>query len=284
MGWQESDMTSKLFAPAVVLAAATLAATPVFAGQHEHGRDHGRSEGQAVQRGNTGRSVAPRAEAPRQAAAPRVEAVPPRVQSVAPHEQAVAPRMQTVAPRVQAVAPPVQTRGSVVVGHAVPRAVAPPAYGYAPRAYGYAPRAYGYGPRVYGPVYYGYRPYAFYPRSRVSFGIYLGFGVPYAYAWSYPVPVYGYGAPAAPVYITPGSTVYGGLALQITPEDADVVVDGQFVGQVHDFDGQSAPLNLTAGRHHVELNARGYQQLAFDVDVQPGQLVPYRGDMQPLGY
>jgi hypothetical protein len=238
--------------------AATLAATPVFAGQH----DHGRSEGRAVQRGGTARAVAPRVEAPRQAVAPRVQAV-------APHVQAVAPRVQAVAPRVQAVAPPVQTRGSVVVGHAVPRVVAP---------------AYGYGTRVYAPVYYGYRPYAFYPRARVSLGIYLGFGVPYAYAWPYPVPVYGYGAPAAPISITPGSTMYGGVALQITPEDADVVVDGQYAGQVHDFDGQSAPLNLTAGRHHIELNARGYQQLAFDVDVQPGQLVPYRGDMQPLGY
>jgi len=37
-----------------------------------------------------------------------------------------------------------------------------------------------------------------------------------------------------------------------------------------------------AGRHRVELSAPGYEPLSFDVDVVPGQLVPYRGDMQPM--
>jgi hypothetical protein len=29
------------------------------------------------------------------------------------------------------------------------------------------------------------------------------------------------------------------------------------------------------------VSAPGYEPLTFDVDVIPGQLVPYRGDMQP---
>jgi len=60
-----------------------------------------------------------------------------------------------------------------------------------------------------------------------------------------------------------------------------VIVDGEFIGQVRDYDGVSAPLNLTAGRHHLELRANGFDPLVFDIDVVPGQLVPYRGDMQP---
>jgi len=44
----------------------------------------------------------------------------------------------------------------------------------------------------------------------------------------------------------------------------------------------NAPLNLTAGAHRIEVDAPGYAPLAFDVDVVPGQLVPYRGDLQPI--
>jgi hypothetical protein len=138
-------------------------------------------------------------------------------------------------------------------------------------------------PRVYARSYgyYGARPYIFRPRTRLAFGIYLGYGVPYAYTYAYPVPVYGYGAPAAPVYIGPDSTLYGGVTLEISPENAEVFVDGQDVGTVADFDGTNGPLNLTAGQHHIELSAPGYVPLAMDVNVVPGQLIPYRGDMQP---
>ena len=68
----------------------------------------------------------------------------------------------------------------------------------------------------------------------------------------------------------------------VSPSDAEVFVDGEYVGQVRDFDGAGAPLNLMAGRHRVEVNAGGYEPLSFDIDVTPGQLVPYRGDLQPI--
>jgi PEGA domain len=252
--------------PAVAIATLALSTAPVFAQQRDRGGDHGRSEGQAVRRSP---------EAPRRAEAPRVQAPAPRVET--PRQvPAPAPRLDNrrdnVAPRYEGNN---RYNNGRYEGHAVPRAeVAPRAY--APR--GYAPRVYS--PRVYAPHVYAYRPYAFRPRSRLSFGIYLGYGVPYAYTYGYPVPVYGYGAPSAPVYITPESAQYGGVALEITPAEAEVVVDGEYVGHVGDFDGSSTPLNLTAGRHHIELSAAGYAPLAFDVDVMPGQLIPYRGDMQ----
>src|SRR5436190_60039 len=146
-------------------------------------------------------------------------------------------------------------------------------------------------PRVYAPKFYyggyygyrpGYRPYFFQPWTRLSFGLFIGYPVRYGYSYPYPVPVYGYGAPSAPVYITPTSTAYGGITLEISRREAEVYVDGQYIGQVRDFDGVGAPLNLIAGRHHVEVSAPGYAPLAFDVDVIPGQLVPYRGVMQPM--
>ncbi len=139
-------------------------------------------------------------------------------------------------------------------------------------------------PRAYAPRfsqrYQINRPYVFKPRRQLSFGLSLGFGVPYAYRYSYPVPIYGYGAPSAPVYITPQSKLYGGVTLEIWPGEADVIVDGQYVGQVYDFDGTEGPLNLRAGRHRLEIDAPGFEPLVTDIDVYPGQLVPFRGELR----
>jgi hypothetical protein len=130
-------------------------------------------------------------------------------------------------------------------------------------------------PRAY------YRPYVYRPHLSIGFGIFAGYPVPYTYRYSAPIIVYGYRAPRAPVYITPGSPLYGGIALEIGPYDADVFVDGSYAGRVEDFDGSTQPLTLVAGTHRIEVQAPGYVPLVFDVTIQPGQVIPYRGDLQP---
>jgi hypothetical protein len=154
---------------------------------------------------------------------------------------------------------------------------------YAARPY-YAPRPY-YGayhaPYHYVRPYYT-GPYYFRPHFTLGFGFYVGYPVPYAYPYPYPMRVYGYGAPATTVYVGSNSTVYGGVALEITPGDASVYVDGGYAGLVRDFDGAERTLTLAGGRHHVEISAPGFEPLTFDVDTVPGQIVPYRGDLQPL--
>jgi hypothetical protein len=81
--------------------------------------------------------------------------------------------------------------------------------------------------------------------------------------------------------ITPGGSSYGGVALEVTPYDADVFVDGQYAGHVEDFDGTTQPLTLTAGTHRIEVQAAGFEPMVVDVGVQPGQVIPYRGDLRP---
>jgi hypothetical protein len=124
------------------------------------------------------------------------------------------------------------------------------------------------------------RPYAFRPRLRIGLGLFVGYPVPYAYAYPYPVPVYGYAAPASPVVVGPGTTAYGGVSLEITPGDASVYVDGGYAGLVQDFDGTRQTLTLVNGRHKIEISAPGYEPMTFDVDVQPGEIIPYRGDLE----
>jgi hypothetical protein len=135
----------------------------------------------------------------------------------------------------------------------------------------YAPRNYGY------PI---YRPYVFRPRLRLGFGVVIGYPVPYTYAYPYPVPVYGSAAPRTPVVVGPGSSIYGGVSLEMTPDDAAVYVDGAYAGIVRDFDGTRQPLTLAAGTHRIEVQEAGYQPLQFDVTVQPGEVVPYQGELQ----
>ena len=149
--------------------------------------------------------------------------------------------------------------------YAAPRAYAAPRYYSAPRYYA--------APRVFVPRFY---------RPGLSFDFGIFFGRPYPYRWASPmyVPVpYGYPAYAIPPGIAYGGISFGGL----TPYDASVFVDGTYVGVASTFDGTRQPLTLAAGRHRIELQAPGYEPIAFDVDVVPGQVIPYQGGL-PQGY
>jgi PEGA domain len=260
-----------LITPSAMLAAFSLIAVPTFADQRDQGRRDGsaqQSTGRAVERGQSRGSDSRTADRsqPRAAEGRTVERSTPRAEAVAP---------PVVAPRSERVSPQIQGRRDAAVPRTIPRNdVVVPRGAYAPR---YAPRyepRYGYGIRGY------YRPYVYRPRISIGFGIFAGYPEPYAYSYPYPVPVYGYAAPRGPVMITPGSNAYGGVALEITPNDAAVYVDGTYAGLVRDFDGSTQPLTLTGGTHRIDIEAQGFAPLSFDVGVQPGQVIPYRGDLQ----
>jgi len=123
---------------------------------------------------------------------------------------------------------------------------------------------YDYEPRVYVP-----RPYR--PGFSLGFGIF--FGHPFPYRYGYLAPPYGYSVGVA----------YGGVSFGITPGDAAVYVDGSYVGIAATFGGAAQPLALTAGPHRIELQAPGYVPTVFDVNILPGQIIPYQGSLEP-GY
>jgi PEGA domain len=183
-------------------------------------------------------------------------------------------------------------RGAVVGG---PRsAVAFPRY-YGGYGYGHARFIY---PRIVGV--YPYRPYYYPYRPGITVGFYagLGFGYPYYYgAYPYPYPYYGsygypypygyaypsagYAPPAPQSYMSaqPG-VVYGGVRIEGAPKDAQVFVDGNYVGLVEDFDGPVRHLNLPAGPHQIEIRPNGMQPIAFDVNVQGGQTMSVHADVR----
>jgi hypothetical protein len=141
-------------------------------------------------------------------------------------------------------------------------------------------------PRYYRPYYRPfYRPYyysSFYPGFYGS-GFYnpyfwRGFGYGYGYGYGsgydqYPYPPYYYGR-----YDNTGSA-----RLQVTPRNAQVYIDGYFVGVVDDFDGSLQRLNVEAGEHELQLYLEGYRPFTQKVLFSRGGTLKIVHAMQPLG-
>ena len=72
----------------------------------------------------------------------------------------------------------------------------------------------------------------------------------------------------------------GGLVLETAPAAAQVFVDGNYVGVAEEFRPDGRAIELSAGAHHVELRAPGYETLNFNVMIGANAIVRYRGDMQ----
>jgi hypothetical protein len=72
----------------------------------------------------------------------------------------------------------------------------------------------------------------------------------------------------------------GSLRLKIKPRDAEVYVDGYFVGVVDDFDGVFQRLHIETGGHRVEIRAPGYETLFVDVRITPDHGTTYQGELK----
>jgi hypothetical protein len=124
-------------------------------------------------------------------------------------------------------------------------------YYYYPGYY-YSPYAFGYGPAGYGHVYfnYNYNSYVWHPNSVYRDDTYGNYG--------YPV---------------------GELRLKVEPRDAQVYIDGYYAGRVDDFDGIFQSLKLEEGEYQIEIVLPGFEPLAFNVRIFPGQKTTYEGDL-----
>jgi hypothetical protein len=138
------------------------------------------------------------------------------------------------------------------------------------------------------PAHFLERPYyAFRPRLNLRFGLWIGYGVPYpldAFRYTAYYRTYGYGGYGYRDYGYAGqpyaNAAYGGLSFEITPPNAEVYVDGVYAGLVGEFTPNAPPLTLAAGLHRIELQAWGYEGWAFEVNVMPGQVMPFQGSLQ----
>jgi PEGA domain len=112
-----------------------------------------------------------------------------------------------------------------------------------------------------------YRPYYFSPYYYP-----FGFGLGYGYGYGY-----GYGPPYGGYYYRG----YGEVRTEIKPKEAKVYVDGDYVGEVDDFDGWWQRMQLEPGRHRIVFRAPGYSPYAVTLRVLPGQDYKIKQQLQP---
>jgi hypothetical protein len=119
-----------------------------------------------------------------------------------------------------------------------------------------------------------YRPSFYYPGFYYP-GFYGGYYNPFflGYYGQYPYPPY-YGHWA---YDNTGSA-----RLRVAPRNAQVYVDGYFVGLVDSFDGALQRLNVEAGEHELQLYLEGYRPFTLKVLFVRGRTVEVTHTMQPL--
>jgi hypothetical protein len=122
-------------------------------------------------------------------------------------------------------------------------------YGYHGRGYNYG---YGYG--------YGYHQYPYY--------WYLGYPGMYYWHWGWPYLFDGY-YPAIYQVVRTGSAP-GVVETAIKPKKAEVLVDGQVVGEARDFNGKWDQLFLKPGSRSIEFRKPGYMTLTLWLDVPAG--------------
>jgi hypothetical protein len=124
---------------------------------------------------------------------------------------------------------------------------------------------YGYG---FGLGYFAYDPFLFGGYGGYGYGPYAG-----GYGPGYDPYQGGYGSES-------GYRGVGSIRLKVKPADAQVYVDGYYVGTVDSFDGAFQRLSIEAGAHKVEVRAEGYETVQFDVMVTPGETVTYKGELK----
>jgi hypothetical protein len=126
---------------------------------------------------------------------------------------------------------------------------------------------FGYG---YGLGYFSYDPFLF-----------SGYGYPGYYGGGgYYDPSYyggsgGYSSRSGQAYRGVGS-----LRLKVKPSNAQVYIDGYFVGVIDSYDGTFQRLSVEGGAHKVELRAEGFEPVQFDVMIMPGETITYKGEMK----
>jgi len=145
---------------------------------------------------------------------------------------------------------------------------------------------YGYFDPYYAP--YGYPdPYPAYPYPASQYP-YPSTGYPQYPTSTYPqYPSSQYPSsqyPAAPgsvaVQPRPNQGNTGGVSFEISPDTAEVFVDGSYVGTAGEFTPVSQPLGLASGRHRIEIRAQGYRTMSFEADIVAGQVIPYQGSLE----
>jgi hypothetical protein len=158
------------------------------------------------------------------------------------------------------------------------RAIVPPSIGLPLPPIGLPLPAISPMPTADGPAFDGISPAPRKPRRRPQPAI-VFFGAPYDFGFEQwqqaPEP----GMMVAPPATDPPLRPTGRLELLVEPADAQVFIGGEYFGTVFDLQGA---LDLPPGTHRLEILLAAHEPLVFDVRIEAGRRISYRGALSPL--
>lgn len=127
----------------------------------------------------------------------------------------------------------------------------------------------------YGGYYGGYGSYygayGYYPWGWFGFRAF-----PYSYWGDY------YGSPYGHTVVYPNNRYgdAGALDMDVSPERAEVYIDGQRIGKADDFDGFPSLLWLDRGTYDVAIYLDGFRTIARQVTIYPGLIIDVEDRME----
>lgn len=89
---------------------------------------------------------------------------------------------------------------------------------------------------------------------------------------------YGPYGPYGPMY----EGLDSGVRIEVTPNRAQVFVDGYLAGEVDEFDNVFQRLRLRPGGHEIAIYFEGYRTIRRSIYAEPGATEHIREEMQPL--
>lgn len=128
-----------------------------------------------------------------------------------------------------------------------------------------------------------YRPYYYRPFFYPYYSpFYFGFGAFYdSFDGWYPYAGYPYGGYPYPPYSYYGR-VWSSARIEVKPREAQVYLDGYYVGVVDQFDGVFQRLDVPTGEHELVIYMPGFQSIRERTLFRPGQTYHFKQVMQPL--
>jgi hypothetical protein len=72
------------------------------------------------------------------------------------------------------------------------------------------------------------------------------------------------------------------VRIDVAPRDAEVFLDGYWIGTVDDFDGYLQRLRARSGEHEIEIYKDGFHTVKQKVFLQPGQTFRVRHTLETV--
>jgi hypothetical protein len=75
---------------------------------------------------------------------------------------------------------------------------------------------------------------------------------------------------------------YAAIDTDISPETAEVYLDGKYIGTADDFDGFPDFLYLKSGKYTIEFRHPAYETMTVNITARRGQKLAFNQEMKPL--